>query len=508
MHSLPNNIHTFLLALLVMWVTAGASGAENIEYNASLNVNAATGEFAPYMIGSWNNGRAVTANSIWQNGELKRNINKDKRFSWGYGLEYELGYGSAVKYDRFQNGAWTVSQNRQSPARLIQLYGMLKYRQCFLLAGMKEHQSPIVDQELSSGDLTLSNNARPIPGAAAGFIDFVDIPLTKGWVQIYGEIMYGRFTDNGYRDKQFNFYTGIYATSLCYTYKSCLFRTNASKPFRVTVGMQTAGLFGGYTETYQYGSLVTQERRGFRFRDIFDMFLPREGSGESYYKGQSLGSWSFKADYRFINGYQLDAYFEWPFEDGSAIGRRNGWDGLWGLRLSTGRKGIISAIVVEYLDFTNHSGPIHFSPTDAPGTTIAGHANGGDNYYNNSFYGAYANYGMSIATPFLLAPVYNTDGSTAFEHNRARGFHAAATGNVCSTVKWKAAVSYQHAWGTGRTPSSKTYNNTSALLQASWTPLNHWNFTARVAFDAGNLRGNNFGGTLSATYHGNFTLGK
>ena len=113
------------------------------------------------------------------------------------------------------------------------------------------------------------------------------------------------------------------------------------------------------------------------------MFFPREG-GENYYKGSHLGSWDFKADYRMRDGGCISAYFEWPWEDGSGIGRMNGWDGLWGIQYSFPGKGPVGKAVVEYLDFTNQSGPIHFDPEDNPFNPITGHAQGGDNYYNKA----------------------------------------------------------------------------------------------------------------------------
>lgn len=487
-----------------------ASATENIEYTASVTAQATNGRYAPYMIGSWNSGRTTPGKGIWQSGTIYRPLDLDRRFSWSYGLEYSVGYSNSFAYERYNAGSWGVENVRQAPARLIQLFGEVKYRAVYLLAGMKERSSRIVDGSLSSGDLVRSNNARPIPGVAAGFIDFVDIPLTNGWVQIDGEIMYGRFTDNGFTSKQFNRYQGLYAQDLCYTYKRCYFRTKPSQPLSITVGMQTAGEFGGSTYRYNRGTALPPEVRGFHLRDLWDMFFPREGSGEGYYKGNSLGSWDFKARWRFNDGSRISAYFEWPWEDGSGIGRRNGWDGLWGVQYDFAPSAPIESIVIEYLDFTNQGGPIHRTPSDSPGTDLTSEANGGDNYYNNDFYGAYANYGMSIGTPFLLSPVYNADGYSAFAHNRARGFHAAAKGSF-DNWGWCAKVSYQKAGGQGRLPAPRKLHNTSALVEASWRPtstLPGLKLKAQVAFDCGKLRGNNVGGAITVAYNGIFSIGK
>ncbi len=499
------------ILLAVAGVAASAREGVSLEYEASVLANWSTGDLAPYMLGSWRYGRVTGASGIWQDGRLEKRMSLDTRFSWGAGVEYIAGYGTAAPYALYDEAtnSWGERHNRQAPLRLHQLYGEVKYRGVYLLAGMKERHSGIVDDALSSGDLTRSNNARPIPGVAAGFVDFQDIPLTNGWVQIDGEIMYGRLFDGSLREKTFNYYTGVFTDKMCYTYKRCYFRTKPSQPLSVTVGMQTGAFFGGTTQKYRKGKFIETIERGFQIRDLWDMFFPTEG-GEDYYKGGSLGSWDFKARYAFANGSELTAYFEWPWEDGSGIGRMNGFDGVWGLQYNFAKSGPVNKVVVEYLDFTNQSGPIHWSPDDSPGTTITDKATGADDYYNNAYYGPYTNYGMSIGTPFLISPLYNRNGYPQYLHTRARGFHAAVSGNVTPQWEYTAKVSYQRAGGTGWTPARRI-SDTSALVSARWTPqgrLSGLSLTAEAAFDAGKLRGNNFGAMVGVSYKGNFTFGK
>ncbi len=499
-----------------MLLTALAASADSISsfyYRTSLIANASTGDFAPYMLGSWNYGKITEKSGIWNNGYIAKPLDRSSRFSWSAGFEYMLGYGSAAHYDDYRtmpDGRPAKRAVRQSPARIQQLFGEIKYRGVYLLAGMKERHSILLDDRLSSGDLVRSNNARPIPGAAIGFIDFQDIPFTNGWVQIDGEIMYGRFCDTRFEEKRFNYYSGYLDGDLMYTYKRCYFRTKPDQPLSVTLGMQTAAEFGGYTHFYRSGELVETMNRGFHFRDILDMFLPLEGNGEDYYKGNSLGSWDFKARYVLPSGSKISAYFQWPFEDGSGIGRQNGWDGLWGLQYDFAPGKAVASVVVEYLDFTNQSGPVHWATGDNPGTDVNHEITGGDNYYNNNYYGAYANYGMSIGTPFLMSPLYNLNGFLEYMHNRARGFHAAVGGNL-GTIAYRAMLSYQKAGGMGRIPAPRKLHDTSAMLEAVWTParkLPGLRVKAAIALDKGNLRGNNFGALMSVSYSGSFKFRK
>ncbi len=483
-----------------------------IIYHASLTGQVSSNSLAPYMLGSWNEGRYVEGSGIWQEAGLARELDLSKRFSWSAGIDYIAGAGSNTDYDRWieSTQTWTKHTAHLPYFRLQQLFAQIKYRAVYLTAGMKYTHSRIVDDQLSTGDLTRSNNVAPIPGVSVGFLDFQNIPFTNGWVQIDGEIMYGRMTDSGFKKSEFNRFSGVEAINLWYNYKRCYFRTNPDKNFHVIVGMQAAALAGGATYTYRNGQLVDTDVRGFHVKDIFQMFFPREG-GEAYYAGSHLGTWDLKATYRFKDDSKLCAYFEWPWEDGSGIGKMNGWDGLWGLQYDFAKKGIVTKALVEYLDFTNQSGPIHYDPEDNPEATVSGHAQGADDYYNNDFYGAYSNYGMSIGTPFLVSPIYNRNGMLSYLHNRARGFHLGVAGNPCDRLSYRAMIGYEKAGGAGRFPAYKRLETTSAMIEATTIPVKKLpglELNVRLAFDAGKLRGNNFGAQLQLSYSGEFNIKK
>ena len=495
-----------IAALLAVSLGLRGERPDSIEYSAEVIANASSGDWAPYMIGSWNSGRVTEASGGWLDLSARKSLDLGKRFSWSAGVEAIFGGGTRAEYERYNAADNTYYMHREgtAPARLLQLWGEVKFRGVFAMAGMRAERSLIVAEGLSSGDITRSENARPIPGVTVGFVDFQNIPFTKGWVQIEGQIMYGRMTDTGWKESHFNYLNHFIAGDLMYTYKRCYFRTKPTQPLYVTVGMQTGGLFGGNTTWYSSGKVSKREDRGFHVKDLWEMFFPSEGSGEGYYKGSSLGSWDFRADLRLRTGHRLAAYFEWPWEDGSGIGRRNGWDGLWGLEYRAPRESWVDAAVLEYLDFTNMSGPIHWAPGDSKNPSITTQATGGDNYWNNDFYGSWTNYGMSIGTPFILAPVYNSDGYLQFKHNRARGFHAALEGRVAPQWRYKAMVSYQKAWGDGRRPIGIALHDTSAMVEALWAKGagSPWSASLRLALDAGHLRGNNFGAMLTVRYSG------
>ncbi len=489
------------------------SAQNAVDYRAEALGNGSTGDFAPYFIGSLNGGKTVRKGSALLDLGASVGFDRSKRFSWGAGIEVVTGYSTANDYDRWNesSGQWSKVSNRPSALWIQQLYGEVKYRGVTLMVGQKAPKSALLDERLSSGDLTRSSNARGIPGVSLGFVDFQDIPFTGGWVQIDGVVEYGRYTDDNFRRQQYNYYNWMLATDIYSTYKRCYFRTKPSMPFSVTLGMQTAGQFGGCTAYYRRGKNYKNDNRGFRFIDVWKMFLPTRGNGNGFYEGNSLGSWDFMARYRLTSGSELSIGFQWPWEDGSGIGRRNGWDGLWGIYYKTPARAAVTGAAFEYLDFRNQSGPIHWAPADFPGTTITGEATGGDNYYNNDTYTAYTNYGMAIATPFLVAPIYNLNGYPAFEHNCARGVHVAVTGCIGAEIDYAVKYSWQQGWGIGRKPSPMSAIDNSMLVDVDWNAarlLPGLRVNAKLAFDAGRLRGDNFGALIGISYSGAISFKK
>lgn len=495
-------------------VNANAGTDRQFMYEANVTGVAASGALSPYFIGSLNHGKTTWRRSVTIDARLQTELDTTARFSWAAGVEILAGPSSSVRYDRWNNDShmWTTNSAGAAIANIQQLWGEIKYRSVFMRVGQKDQTSALLNESLSSGDLTRSSNARGIPGVEVGFIDFQDIPFTNGWLQIDGVIEYGKMQDDKFNDSQFNYYTGVWTSDLWYTYKRCYFRTNPAKAFSVTLGMQAAGQFAGSTVSYSHGQPGFTEKRGFKFKDIIRMFIPMQGNTiDDYYEGNSLGTWDFKARYRLKNGNDISFAFQWPWEDGSGIGRRNGWDGLWGLYYEAQKPGIVTGAAIEYLDFTNQSGPIHWAPGDFSNSTLTGVATGGDDYYNNAYYNAWTNFGMAIATPFLVSPVYNTNGYPGFKRNRARGVHAAIRGYVTDNITYAAKYSWQQAWGSGRTPSPYCLIDNSMMVSVGWDAkavIAGLSLTGTLAIDAGKLRGDNVCFMLSASYKGDFSFGR
>lgn len=488
-----------------------AQQSDSLIYSLSLLTNASTGRLAPYMIGSWNHDRTTMKNSYNADIYAAKPLNRDGRIGWSAGIEVLAGSQHSAKFDKYdsQDFTWYSSDMKRAHVSFREFYAAFRYRQVFLMGGMKNSNSKIVDGRLSSGDLLLSNNARAIPGVTIGFVDFQNIPFTNGWLQIDGQILYGKLVDNSFRRQQFNFYSDLIASDLYYTYKYCYFRTKPSQPLSVIFGMQAAGIFGGNTTYYRKGQPFRTDQRGFRFVDIFKMFFPTQDNGNGFYEGNSLGTWSLRARYRLNNGNEIAAYWENLFEDGSGIACRNGADGLYGLQFSFGHRGWLNSVVAEYLDFRNQSGPLHFAPNDHINPSISSEATGGDNYYNNDSFGPYAYYGLSIGSPMVMSPIYNENGFPQFIYNRMQGAHLALTGSPTSNISYKLMGGWQKGYAMGRVPLPKAKTTCSAMVEVDWNAerlLPGLSIDCKVAIDRGDLRGDNFGVALAVRYSGYLNL--
>lgn len=506
-----------IIICISVWLAPGvnAAGALPMEYEAGALTNVSSSRFSPYFIASGRHGMVSAKSSALAFAGLYKPLDMSGRWDYGFGVSFSTGYTASAAYDRYSEAANQWTRHSMAPASAItlrQLFAEIRYRSVVASFGMKNRGSVLYNDTLSSGDFIHSANARPIPQLRISLSGFRPIPFTSGWLELDAAWAIGRFSDSDFMRSQFNHYTYHITTGSYYHYKRMLFRTKPSEAFSVTFGFQSGGQFGGKYFLYWQGQLKKIQRLSESFRTILDVSIPFMGQGgEGFYTGNTLGSWDFKARYRLSSGHNVYAYFQWPWEDGSGMAKRNGWDGIWGLEWQSPKCNIINGAVLEYIDFRHQGGPIHWAPGDHPGTSINVSATGRDDYYNNALYNSYANYGMSLGTPFLLSPLYNTDGYPAYAHNKARGFHVAISGKPTTGLSYIMKFSWQQAWGNGRIPQPRPLYSRSWLAEVSYDVsrlMTGLNLVGALALDNGNLRGNNFGAMLTVRYTGSFTFSK
>lgn len=427
---------------------------------------------------------------------------------------------------RFENEDWTLSGaadlvasvHADQPAYLQQLYVNLQWQNFYLEAGAREYHPVLRNQQLSSGSLIESGNAKPVPQLRLGTDGFWTIPGLKNWVQTYFDASYGHFVDDGWLTDQYALFCQQvgqrhYLTTQVWMHQKKLYlRTDPSRRFSFTVGMEHSVQFGGKRQDYVAG----QERITHltpSVGDFFKVILPlgdgnvgdTSDSSVEWVKGNHLGEWSLQLAYRLSADRQLIAYLESPFEDGSGIRKGNGMDGLWGLeyRHETDEVTPLRGIVVEYLRTMDQSGPVHWAPEDfsASGKTFPLASTGNDNYYNNYMYNGYSHHGMSMGTPLLMSPIYNRDGYLGFVDNRVQAYHLGIEGDISRRLDYRVRGSWREGRGTYFVPLSTRHHSLDVMAQVG-CHQGPWHLTSALGYTTGNIYGDCLSFNFSISFHG------
>lgn len=487
-----------ILLSMVCWIVGSIGAQTQVEYDLTAETAVGSGDYTAYQL-STNRYHALATrpNTAYLRGAV--NITHQLAEDWKLS-----GAVDAI-----------ASVHADHKAYLQQCYVNLSWRDFFLEAGAREIQPVLRDPLLSSGAVAKGNNAKPIPQIHVGTNGFWTVPYTKGWLQINADFGYGKLMDSDYREKQFyregsgNF---RYATGIMYHQKHLYFRTNPEKMFFVTAGIEHVALFGGTGYSIETGEMVVKEKP-VNLKAFWKAILPTGDSNyfendamEDWVFGNHLGSMTVQLGWNINKDHQIQAYVDDIFEDGSGMRKGNGWDGLYGLQYKNKAEGrqYVRGAVVEYLQTTNQSGPLHWDSGDFPEpirSQITGLVTGDDNYYNHMLYGAYAHYGMVQGNALLASPIYNKDGFSELRDNRVKAWHVAVNGDITDRLSYLVKGSYREGWGTYANPLAQKHHSFDAMLQGIYT-TGPWQFSAAYAFDNGNIYGDCNTFNIKIGYHG------
>ncbi len=373
-----------------------------------------------------------------------------------------------------------------------QAYADFRYKWLGIFAGSKEMTAPLINSRLSSGELTWSGNSKPIPQIMIGIPEYLYL-LPR--LAIKGEISYGWFTDSNWMEDHTHLAAGgWYTKNIKYHHKEGFVRIGVpGGKWQLDFGMTLDTQFGGQMVT---ASGVTD--LGNSLKDYFRIFIPGAAGEDKpvndalFYQGNFVGTEQIRGTYRGKE-VAVSLYLDNYFEDFSAMGKQNGWDGLWGLELKFKRFRPINNIVLEYLQTTNQSGPLHglHEPEEGPV-----HKTGGsDNYYNNGLYPGWAHWGMANGNPLLRSPIYNENGTLSFKYNRVKAVHLGWSGEISDEWEYMAKLTMNRTWGTHGAPTLDILENFSAYAAFQYRPakLKTWAFHASLGLDTGDIYGDNFG---------------
>ena len=387
----------------------------------------------------------------------------------------------------------------------------LTWRELRLSIGQKERWGELMNHRLTTGTLVESGNARPIPQVRLELHDYWNIPGTGGWLALKGHLAYGRFTDGKWQE-DFTAQDKMHTKDVLYHSKEGFMRFGNEKKFPLTaeIGLHMVTQFGGTT----YNRWHIKDNTSYnpsRIKDYLLAFIPLKGD-EQYVEadqvnvaGNVLGSWKGAITWH-SDKWVLKLNYDHVFEDHSQMF----WEyGLWteqlvGLELNLKEFKWIKAATVEYFNLKDHSGPI-YNDTNA---TFPDQISSIDNNYVHNTYCGWFNYGMMIGTPLCTAPIYNENKILDCYNNRVEAFHMGIEGGLLPWLDYRILLTHSNNWGTYGKPFKDIKNNTSGLVEFTFTPNipGNWSITTSFAFDKGNLYGNNYGGLLTIKRSGKYKV--
>lgn len=494
-----------IIVFLLFSLPAVAQFTKGMNYKTEANTVFSGGENAPFWLTSNRYGLSSVENN---NGYLRAGIfrptEKEKKFSYGLGLDLAVAYGFTSVF---------VVQ---------QAYADLKYGLVELSIGSKERAPELKNERLSSGGMALSGNARPVPQVRISLPDYWIIGKRKIF-GIKGHLAYGMFTDDNWQ-QDFAAPQTKRTEHVLYHSKSLYGKIGNEEKFPLVFegGIEMAAQFGGKAYGRGYEPYLDMPNG---IKDFFKVLIPSgsdaaDGDYPNVY-GNHLGSWSVSFSYKFPT-WKIRAYHEHFFEDHSMIideyawkdyvdefGQGNFWsyfppiipskyywrDGLNGIEVTLPPNPYINSFVYEYLSTREQSGVIYHDHTDEFPDQIGGK----DNYYNHGTYTGWHHWGMAIGNPLLTSPIYNQDGRIEFKNNRIKAHHFGFSGQPTAEIDYRLLLTHSRNWGTYADPFYEIKKNISMLAEVNYAPqkLRGWKFSASFAFDHGDLLGNNTGGMVS-----------
>ncbi len=385
-------------------------------------------------------------------------INSKEFFDYSYGLEVYTRYNSELK-----------------PV-LHQFYGKIKIWEIILSGGKYEDNLNYSDSSLSMGHILWSKNARPFPKISISSNGYYTIPFTFDLLEVKGTYTHGWFNDDRYVDNVYLHHKNLYG------------RLGEKFPVNVFFGLEHFVQWGGISPDPQYGNLPKD----------FDAYLrvvKGQGGDASTVDsnevinrlGNHIGSWNAGAEIKFEKYYGI-LYWQSIFDDNSGKKRRNFPDGLWGINIKCINNSlIIKSLLYEYLYTINQSGPVHDLDLKLYGN---------DNYFNNGIYrSGWTSEKMTIGTPFITSPQYNSDlTNLSLNNTRVIAHHFGLTGKY-KNYNFRTLFSVSQNFGTYSVPFKPLKKQVSMLFEVSTKIESFYNIELKtsIGIDHGKMYGNNMG---------------
>ena len=509
----PTMKSSFLTSLYVLWafpaVSAWAqvpSRMSGMTYRAEVAGTTSSGRFAPQWLTAGRYGLSSSEpHSGYVRGAVERRIENDSLRLW------RLGYGIDL----------AVAAGMTSVCIPQQYYAEVEYRGFRLTAGCREMDMELKNDALSSGGMTFSDNARPVPQLRLAIPEWKNISRHARMVWLKAHAAYGMMTD-GHWTEDFAGGRGqtanLFMRRVLYHSKAAYFRFGNPErfPLNFTLGLEMVAQFGGKVwNVRQRGgnsqTLAQCEKLPTGLKAFWQALIPggsdvNDGDFANV-QGNQLGSWNLSLDWTADN-WSARTYLDHYFEDHSQMFIQYGWrDMLLGFEVQPPKNPVVDGMVYEFIRTTDQSGPVYHDATSEFPIQISG----ADMYYNHHIYGCYQHWGMVMGNPLIVSPVYNGDaasgnvngGKLFTYHSRVVAHHLGLSGAPVTGLQWRALLSHQKSLGNYTAPLTPMHQ-TSWMLEAAYTPARQkaWCFKVAVAGHHGDILGNSTGASFAVCRNG------
>jgi hypothetical protein len=379
------------------------------------------------------------------------------------------------------------------------------YRALNIRIGSRENYTSLWDRNLSSGDMVISKNARPIPEIDISVPRFTVVPFTKGLLQYKGNFAVGRSFDNAYLT-DFTKGKAYFTKNIRWHHKSLYIRFSDREtdfPLTAVLGVRHYAQWAGVSNNPAMGKQPSS------FKDFLRIVAGRSGGPDATLGdqinvlGNHYGSYDLKIGY-LTNHVDFYLYKQHYFDDVSGVELYNFPDGLYGFQADIKNFAFINKVVAEYLYTLHQSGPLHHIEYDH--TVYPGYGGGSDDYYNNrlEYPTGVSYFNRTNGTPLLTSPLYNENGSVIFRNNRVKAFHFGISGYLSDQLSYRILATCTDNRGTMSEPFLEKRKAGMFFTQLSYCHprLEGWIFGCTLAADFGKMYGNNQGISFSITKTG------
>lgn len=357
--------------------------------------------------------------------------------------------GGALRYDRSLSDKWSIAtgfsfRNDLLSSHFVELY----YDKFYLKTGRVKERVGGLFNDIASGSLALSQNARPVPMISVGSIGYIDVPFLQGYFEVKGSLSHRWLEEDRY------------ISNAMLHGKTFYLRLDLDKH----IGFKASS---GVVHFAQYGGTSPQgDKQPSSFSDYLRVFtgagIPNpDGTteGESNGLGNHLGIIETIVEKR-LGEHMLKINYQKPFEDEGGIQYVSLTDYLFGLEWTLpNQEGWITRLYTEWIQTKWQGGPgLPDATPDVPDEQANfGYSFGQrDDTYNNWLYRSGWTYNDLVLgnalflthdrTLNFLDPYPRYETSVA--NNRIRALHIGVEGKLSQGLSYRSLFTYTENFGT------------------------------------------------------------